>query len=29
MEIQEKALISTHKKDMPYYKDGTTNLEGY
>jgi len=26
--IKTKALISTHKKDMPYYKDGTTNLEG-
>jgi len=23
-----KALISTHKKDMPYYKDGTTTLAG-
>ncbi len=22
------AIISTHKKDIPYYKDGTTTLEG-
>ncbi|MBC6490649.1 hypothetical protein ACFSQD_18160 [Flavihumibacter stibioxidans] len=26
--IRTKALLSTHKKDMPYYKDETTILEG-